>query len=140
MNQTPAQCEGAFTTRQTIVASAASSGMAKTCAVAGVFLFGAAVLVLFPPERYGFYPRCPFFETTGLLCPGCGGTRAVAALLRGDFVRAWKLNPLIVSLIPFALGYGFLKIQQSELKVPGGLWIGLAVLAVIFGVWRNIPH
>ncbi len=105
---------------------------------AGVLMLAATMLLLFPPDRYGFYPRCPFFEATGLLCPGCGGTRALAALLRGDFAGAWKLNPLIVSLLPFAAGWGVLRLARIQGNVPRGVWLALGLVVGAFGVWRNL--
>ena len=81
-----------------------TAGVSRNAAIGVVVLMiAAATLLLFPPARYGFYPRCPFFEATGLLCPGCGGTRALAALLRGDFAGAWRLNGLVVALLPYSL-------------------------------------
>jgi hypothetical protein len=107
---------------------------------AGALLAGAAVLVLFPPERYGFYPRCPFFEVTGLLCPGCGGTRALATLLHGNIAGALRLNGFVVALLPFAAGCGLRWLHRGEVRVPRGVWIGLALVAGVFGVWRNLQE
>lgn len=98
----------------------------------------ALVLVLFPPERYGFYPRCPFFEATGLLCPGCGGTRALAALMRGDLIAAWHLNALLVTLLLSAAGWGLVKLWLKDATVSRGVWIGVGLVVSVFGVWRNI--
>jgi len=103
-----------------------------------MLLAAAVLLLLFPPERYAFYPRCPIFEATGLLCPGCGGTRALAALLRGDLSGAWRLNPLVVSLLPCAAGWGALRLWRGEMRVPREVWVGLGVVAGVFGVWRNL--
>ena len=36
---------------------------------------------------------CWFFTRWGVYCPGCGGTRAVLALLRLDFLRAAYYHP-----------------------------------------------
>lgn len=37
---------------------------------------------------------CPFAVVTGHACPGCGMTRAVLALARGDLGLAWFYHPL----------------------------------------------
>ena len=56
----------------------------------------AMVLLLFPPGQYGFYPVCPVYRYLHVLCPGCGATRALAALLHGRVGEALRLNWLIV--------------------------------------------
>jgi hypothetical protein len=44
--------------------------------------------------------RCPVHAVTGWYCPGCGGTRAVGALLRGDLVGALRDNLLLFTVLP----------------------------------------
>ena len=44
--------------------------------------------------------RCPIHAVTGWYCPGCGGTRAVGALLRGDVVAALRDNLLMFTVLP----------------------------------------
>jgi hypothetical protein len=41
---------------------------------------------------------CHFRRLTGHPCPTCGSTRAVMTLVRGDLVRAWAHNPLVLTL------------------------------------------
>ena len=41
---------------------------------------------------------CPLLRLTGIPCPGCGMTRAVLALLRGDFAGALQLHGMVWSL------------------------------------------
>ena len=41
-------------------------------------------------------PGCPFHRLTGLSCPGCGGTRAVQALLAGDVWAACRFNLFLI--------------------------------------------
>ena len=43
-----------------------------------------------------FSSRCLFHELTGLYCPGCGGTRAVWALLHGKFWLSFCYHPLVL--------------------------------------------
>jgi hypothetical protein len=60
----------------------------------------AALLRLFPPWLYAIYPVCPIRALTGWRCPGCGSTRALAAMLSGRFADALHYNPLAVILWP----------------------------------------
>lgn len=41
-------------------------------------------------------PECEFLAVTGLYCPGCGGTRAVKSLLRGDLIRSFLYHPFVM--------------------------------------------
>lgn len=43
--------------------------------------------------HYLFGAFCPSLLLTGFPCPGCGMTRAVLCLLRGEFQRSFLLNP-----------------------------------------------
>ena len=105
----------------------------------------AAAMVRFPPERYAFYPECPFHAWTGLLCPGCGGTRAIAALLRGDLMAAWQLNSLVVALLPFALAYGAVVAMRTWRgerarwpEIPAMVWGMVGAATMVFGTVRNL--
>ena len=51
-------------------------------------------------------PGCLFRKYTGIACPGCGGTRAMEALLRGDIYAAFCYNLLLpISLFALAIEY-----------------------------------
>lgn len=41
------------------------------------------------------YP-CVFHRLSGLYCPGCGGTRAVKALLDGQFIACFLYHPFVL--------------------------------------------
>jgi hypothetical protein len=111
-----------------------------------IIALAAILLLRFPPERYSFYPGCPVHELLHLQCPGCGGTRAIAALLRGHFIDAMNLNALVTLLLPFAAAYGILcysRLLQRKaiccLQPPRvATYAGLALTAV-FAVMRNLP-
>lgn len=47
---------------------------------------------------------CPFALMTGIACPGCGMSRALAWLVRGDFGTAVTYHPLAPMLAAIALG------------------------------------
>ena len=44
-------------------------------------------------------PSCLFNDLSGYPCPSCGGTRALRAVVAGDFRGAFLLNPLVVVLM-----------------------------------------
>jgi len=111
-----------------------------------VVALGAILLLRFPPAQYSFYPRCPIHELLGLQCPGCGGTRAVAAVLHGHFIEAMNLNTLVTLLLPFAAAYGILcysrLLQRKPLRwpePPPAIIYTALTLATIFTVIRNLP-
>lgn len=90
-------------------------------AAAPFALVAAAIAVLrsFPPDQFHFYPRCPVFTYLHLQCPGCGTTRALAALLQGHLHQALQQNALTTLLLPFALLYAALVFYRA-LRARGG--------------------
>ena len=99
----------------------------------------AAILYRFPPSQYAFYPACPIHQFTGLLCPGCGATRAVAALLHGHLAQAIHFNALVVLLLPLAVIYlAFAAARPRFPPVPAPLVYALLALALVFGIARNV--
>ncbi len=110
-------------------------------------LAGAGVLYIFPPESYHFYPQCPVFRYLHIYCPGCGATRALAALLHGEIRTAAHYNALVVLLIPPAL-YCLIKRYVGILRGHTLSWpqlspatINIILLAtLLFAVVRNSSH
>jgi hypothetical protein len=112
-----------------------------TVAGAGIL----AVVYFFNPSAHGFYPVCQFHQWTGLNCPGCGATRALYALLHGNFSTALHDNALLVLGLAataarggwFALNH--LRRRPNRVFFPGYLAVPLVVVLGIFGVLRNLP-
>jgi Protein of unknown function (DUF2752) len=102
---------------------------------------GFWVLRSFPPTADSWYPKCVFYQATGLHCPGCGGTRALGALVRGDLLLAIRNNPMVILGIPTMLA---LVVHQQRRERTGRsafprLAWALFFLLVIFFIARNIP-
>ena len=114
--------------------------------LAAALLLCAALLVD-PPARTNLYPGCPIHLYFGIDCPGCGATRALAALLRGHLAEALSLNALFVLLLPIAFA-GAIECYRRALR-PGAfrwpqppapaLYATLAA-TVLFTVARNLLH
>ena len=112
-------------------------GMAAVGAGAAVFFFN--------PSTHGFYPICLFHRLTGWNCPGCGGTRALYAVLHGDWRLALKDNALFVILLAAAAARGTwfaakkIRRQAAGNFLPAKILWAVLVAAVIFTVLRNLP-
>lgn len=66
-----------------------------------VTILGLAFFGLLLSERMPIPIGCPFKALTGIPCPGCGGTRALQSILRGDILNALYINPLSCLLLCF---------------------------------------
>lgn len=118
----------------------------------GLVLLGVAV-VMVPVMRQYILPMleklpsgCILYLFLGVYCPGCGGTRAVNALLHGHIFRSLWYHPLIVYCVVLYLGYmitwTFARFRLFGLKKgmkfrAGYLYGMLAVVAVNF-VLKNV--
>ena len=114
--------------------------------VLGATALGAgAVVFFFNPSTHGFYPVCLFHALTGWNCPGCGGTRAVYALLHGDWRLALKNNALFIVLLAGTGARGIWFAAKRIRRQPAGIFLPakilwtLPVIAVVFTVLRNLP-
>ena len=111
-----------------------------------VFLaLSALALIMTVLGLKGIGIPCVFYKITGIQCPGCGNTRAVLSLVRGNIKAAFSYNALFLPEILYLLsiyvtctvryikGAGFSyhpKIQVVD-------YIAMAVF-LIWGIVRNI--
>jgi hypothetical protein len=119
--------------------------------VANALVIGALVtcITLFahPPDPAGFWPVCPIHQLLGIECPGCGATRALAALLHGRVLQALQLNALFVLLLPFGMAVA-IQTYRRAIRPGSFRWpdppisaIYSAVAAsVAFTIARNVAH
>lgn len=68
-----------------------------------VWAFGALLVTLTGLHLASVWglplPLCGLREATGYPCPLCGSTRAALAFAQGDWVEAWRWNPLAAVLL-----------------------------------------
>jgi hypothetical protein len=119
--------------------------LAAPAATALAVAAGAALLGTVSPEQPGHYPVCPFYWATGLYCPGCGGLRAVHALVHGDVVTAAHRNLLLLLLLPFGIA-AWATWTRRRWRDPWAVWHPsvrgaqlLVISLVVFSVLRNLP-
>jgi len=98
------------------------------------------------PRWAGLLPACSFRRLTGLLCPGCGGTRCTNHLLHGDLAGAFAMNAAVVVLLLVAVTLvGIAVVREWKGRpdalplIPGWLAWSLAIFVIAFGVTRNLP-
>lgn len=102
----------------------------------------------FNPEKYNFFPECPFHKFLHLDCPGCGSQRAVHSLLHGDIKQAADYNVMLVISMPFLVAHLLLQLltcftnRNYNLKI----WHNpltpkiIFVVVLIFWIFRNLPY
>lgn len=76
----------------------------------GVFLYFELIL-----PRWNFLP-CMFQSFLGIYCPGCGGTRAVEALLQGQIIQSLWYHPLVLYTVVI---FGGFMVSNTLAKIPG---------------------
>jgi hypothetical protein len=91
-------------------------------------------------------PGCLIKLTTGLDCPGCGGTRAFYYLMHGNLPEAVRHHAIAVFGAPFLVwlyvAWTVKQVSGRSLPMPR---IGAKTMAVFLGAWavfmvvRNIP-
>lgn len=80
---------------------------------------------------------CTFHRLTGFLCPACGNTRAVLALLHGDILKSLGYNPMICVVIA-ALAALYAETLCAAFGKPIRIlprrnWLLYTVLALVLG-------
>jgi Protein of unknown function (DUF2752) len=111
--------------------------------------FGAASYVLISnPSDGGAFdsPTCIVKMTTGLDCPGCGGTRAFYYLLRGNLPEAVRHHAMAVFAAPFLVwlfaAWSIKTIWGKDIPIPQISSRTISVFLAAWGVFmvvRNIP-
>lgn len=97
-------------------------------------------------KTYGFYIPCIFHKITGLYCPGCGITRCILSLLKGNIKAAFYYNQLFFLLLPFILFvlmykiYLYIENRNDNLisKIPNYFWSIIILSLILFGILRNL--
>jgi hypothetical protein len=117
-------------------------------AALGCVGMGVAYTLVSDPTRSApdAAPSCLLKLTTGLDCPGCGGTRALWYVLHADLPAAARHHVVFVFALPF-LAYLFVAWAGNqafgwrlpELRVSPAMIGGFLGLWFAFSLVRNLP-
>lgn len=124
----------------------------STAEAAKRLLMGGGGLALLLVGYFWFYSvtgiglLCPFNEITHWHCPGCGLTRMLTALLRGEVYQAFRYNPMMFVLLP-VMAVLYIENMVARMKgrpslvdrMPQAVWIVAIVVILIYWVMRNLP-
>lgn len=108
--------------------------------ITAVLALSAIGLRVWTPTDDGATTVCLFRRCVGASCPGCGLTRGMAHVVRGDFAAAWHNHPLAILIAVEAVVATALFWLTSENRLRfDWLRIGTAWLAahipLLVGVW-----
>lgn len=79
--------------------------------------------------------ECALVDLCGLYCPACGGTRALASLLRFDVLSSIKYNPIV---FVFAVGFLLYELFMIKHLIKGderGMFFGTRPLYIFLTLW-----
>ena len=106
----------------------------------------AVFLNVLPLSLSDILPGCILYRFTGWYCPGCGGTRALSALLSGHPLQSFLYHPAVdyVGILCgwFMVSQTIERVSQGRIRIGMKyhdyyLWILLAILILHCGI-RNI--
>lgn len=90
---------------------------------------------------------CTFYKDTGWLCPGCGGQRALHALLHGNLLEALQYNVMIILYFPL-LAFMYIALVEvyivknssflAKYALPNWFAYFFIVAILVFFILRNI--
>ncbi|WP_164995899.1 DUF2752 domain-containing protein [Miniphocaeibacter massiliensis] len=89
---------------------------------------------------------CPINAVTGLYCPGCGVTRLIMSITKGDIYTAFRSNIALFVLSPALIYiivkyvYGYIEGKNKFNKFDTKLTYVLIVVLIVFALLRNIPY
>lgn len=96
-----------------------------------ILLLGGIYLIIV--RKIGKGIPCIFFKLTGLQCPGCGMTRAMVEIGKGNFRAAFQYNALSLTVFPVLCIYMLFRLVHTEMNKGKEFYIWeYVVLIVLF--------
>ena len=96
-----------------------------------------AFLIYYVVIKTIFHAFCPFLILTGLPCPGCGTTRALAFIFMGQPGRAWRMNPCAFLWVLFGIYFFYKRYVRGEaVKGAVKLLAAMAALMILVYMYR----
>lgn len=119
----------------------------KSIWIIGIEIVALIALYSFVNSKYlAIIPECWVYQTTGLLCPACGGTRCVVSILEGNWVKAFFSHMVFFIGILYLLSINIIYLINLNKEKKVGTWIYpkywyeivFAVVLIIYTIVRNL--
>lgn len=118
----------------------------------GILIIGIELLVLIGlysiinSKYIEILPQCWIYETIGLLCPACGGTRCVIYILKGNWIKAFFSHMVFFVGILYLLIVNIVYLINLKKEKKIATWIYpkywyaiiFAILLIIYTIIRNL--
>ena len=109
-----------------------------------IILIGIATIL--NTNLVNYIPQCWIYQTTGILCPGCGGTRCVINLFQGNIKEAIFSHMIFFITIIYLLICNIVYIINLNKKKKIATWIYpkywysiiFVIILLIYTIIRNI--
>ena len=92
--------------------------------------------------KRGLVGKCQFYNTFGLYCPGCGGSRALNALLHFDLLKSFIFYPpIIVTSLIILYADIILSLSlfiKKEVKINPKIFLIIPISIIVNFVLRYI--
>jgi len=104
-------------------------------AAVGYFLFYWFVQVF----NLQFLEECQMLRVFGIYCPGCGGTRAIRYLMRGEIIKSIYYHPVVIYGVVMYLSFMFSRMAEyiSKGKIKGMKWRNIYIYIALFIIVIN---
>lgn len=119
----------------------------KSIWIIGIEIVALIAFYSFINSKYlAIIPECWVYQTTGLLCPACGGTRCVLYILEGNWVKAFFSHMVFFIGILYLLIINIIYAINLDKKKKVGIWmypkywyaIVFVVVLIIYTIARNL--
>ncbi len=115
--------------------------------IIGIEIVALIALYIFVNSKYlAMIPKCWVYQTTGLLCPACGGTTCIINLLQGNWYQAFCSHMVFFIGILYLLSINIVYLINLEKEKKVGTWIYpkywyaiiFVVVLIIYTIIRNL--
>lgn len=119
----------------------------KTIIIIGIEILISIIIYKFINSKYlAIVPQCWVYNTTGLLCPACGGTRFIIYLLKGNWVEAFFSHMVFFIGALYLMIVNILYLINLNRQKKIGMWIYpktfyviiFAIVLIIYTIIRNV--